>query len=136
LSTYDFFTCYSSLPHSLIRDKLTRLIERTFARENKTFIACNEQRAFFTDGSYDNYILWTCQDITESLNLLLDNIDVRFGTSIDKQVFCIPMGTNFPHLVDLFLYCYERDFMLSFLLNIKMTLLQPLAAHRGTLMIY
>ncbi len=46
LSTYDFSTLYTSLPHNLIRDKLTSLIEKTFARENKTFIACNEHRAF------------------------------------------------------------------------------------------
>ncbi len=47
LSTYDFSTLYTSLPHNLIRDKLTSLIEKTFARENKTFIACNEHRALF-----------------------------------------------------------------------------------------
>ncbi len=47
LSTYDFSTLYTSLPHNLIRDKLTSLIGKTFARENKTFIACNEHRAFF-----------------------------------------------------------------------------------------
>jgi hypothetical protein len=27
--------------------------------ENKTIIACNEQLALFTDGSYDNYTLCT-----------------------------------------------------------------------------
>lgn len=114
LSTYDFSTLYTSLPHNLIREKLTSLIEKTFARENKTFIACNEYRAFFTDGSYDNYTLWTCQDLIEALTFLLDNIYVRFGTSIYKQVIGIPMGTNCAPLVaDLFLYCYERDFMLS-----------------------
>ena len=69
---------------------------------------------FFTDDSYDNYTLWTCQDLIEALTFLLDNIYVRFGTSIYKQVIGIPMGTNCAPLVaDLFLYCYERDFMLS-----------------------
>ena len=30
LSTYDFSTLYTTLPHNLIKDKLTDLIERTF----------------------------------------------------------------------------------------------------------
>ena len=32
LSTYDFSTLYTSLPHNLIKDKLIDLIERTFQR--------------------------------------------------------------------------------------------------------
>ena len=34
---------------------------------------------------------------------------------IYRQIVGIPMGTNYAPLVaDLFLFCYERDFMLSF----------------------
>ena len=33
LSTYDFSTLYTTLPHNLIKDKLVDLIERTFQRE-------------------------------------------------------------------------------------------------------
>jgi hypothetical protein len=50
--------------------------------------------------------------LVEALTFLLDNIYVRFGTSIYKQVIGIPIGTNCaPLIADLFLYCYERDFM-------------------------
>ena len=48
------------------------------------------------------------------LTFLLDNIIIRFGTKLYRQVVGIPMGTNFAPLVeDLFLFCYERDFMMS-----------------------
>ena len=33
LSTYDFSTLYTTLPHYLIKEKLTELIEQTFNRE-------------------------------------------------------------------------------------------------------
>ena len=33
LSTYDFSTLYTTLPHNLIKDKLVDLIERTFQRK-------------------------------------------------------------------------------------------------------
>ena len=36
----------------------------------------------------------------------------RFGTKLYRQIVGIPMGTKCAPLVaDLFLYCYERDFM-------------------------
>ena len=44
----------------------------------------------------------------------MDNIFIRFGTKLYRQVGEIPMGTNFAPLVaDLFPFCYERDFMMS-----------------------
>ena len=44
----------------------------------------------------------------------MDNIFIRFGTKLYRQVVGIPTGTNCAPLVaDLFLFCYERSFMLS-----------------------
>ena len=48
LSTYDFSTLYTNLPHILIKDKLIDLIERTFQREGSPYLACNDINAFFT----------------------------------------------------------------------------------------
>ena len=48
LSTYDFTTLYTTLPHNLIKDKLIDLIERTFQREWSPYLACNDKTAFFT----------------------------------------------------------------------------------------
>ena len=36
LCIYDFSTLYSTLPHNIIKDKLTELIEQTFNREGLT----------------------------------------------------------------------------------------------------
>ena len=114
LSTYDFSTLYTTLPHILIKSKLTELIQKTFAREDRTFLACNHSRAFFTNAYLDDYTMWTCSDVCNALIFLLDNIYVRLGDTVYRQVVGIPMGTNCAPLVaDLFLFCYERDFMLS-----------------------
>ena len=44
----------------------------------------------------------------------MDNIFIRFGTKLHRQTVGIPMGTNCAPLVaDLFLFCYEREFMMS-----------------------
>ena len=45
---------------------------------------------------------------------LLTLMPIRFGTKLYRQVVGVPMGTNCAPLVaDLFLFCYERDFMVS-----------------------
>ena len=51
----------------------------------------------------------------EALIYLLDNIYIRFGIKLYRQIVGIPMGTNCaPLLADLFLFCYEKkDFMTS-----------------------
>ena len=47
LSTYDFSTLYTTLPHNLIKEKLIDLIERTFHKKvGKLYIACNDKKAF------------------------------------------------------------------------------------------
>ena len=59
------------------------------------------------------YHAWSCQNVSEALTFLFDNIFIRFGTKPYRQVVGIPMGTNCAPLVaDLFLFCYERDFMM------------------------
>ena len=48
------------------------------------------------------------------MTFLLDTIFIRIGTKLYRKVVGIPMGTNCAPLVaDLFLFCYERDFMMS-----------------------
>ena len=50
----------------------------------------------------------------DALHYLLDNIFIRFGSKLYKQIVGIPMGTNCaPLAATLFLFCYERDLMLS-----------------------
>ena len=57
VSTYDFSTLYTTLPHALIKSKLVSLIEKTFAREKCLYLALNTKTAFFTNQILDNYII-------------------------------------------------------------------------------
>ena len=114
LSTYDFSTLYTSLPHNLIKDKLIDLIKRTFQREDPPYLACNDRNAFLTSEKPKRYHAWSCQNVCDALTFLLDNIFIGSGTKLYRQVVGIPMGTYCAPLVaDLFLFCNERDFMMS-----------------------
>ena len=91
MSTYDFSTLYTTLSYNLFKDTLIDLIERTFNREGMVIL-----------------------NVCDALTFLLDNIFVRFCTRLYRQVVWIPMGTNCaPPVVDLFPFCYQRDFMMS-----------------------
>ena len=69
---------------------------------------------FFTSKQPKRIKLWSCQKMCDALHYLLDNIFIRFGSNLYRQIVGIPMGTNCAPLVaDLFLFCYERDFILS-----------------------
>ena len=90
------------------------LIEGTFQGEGSLYIACNDRNAFLTSDAVRNYNLWSSQKVGEALTFFLDNIYIRFGSKLYRQIVGIPMGTNCAPLVaDLFLFCYERDFMFS-----------------------
>ena len=111
MSTYDFST---TLPHNLIKEKFIDLIEKTFQREGSPYLACNDRNAFFTSEKPKKYHAWSYQNVCDALTFLLDNIYIRFGAKLYRQVVGIPMGTNCAPLVaDLFLFCYDRDFMMS-----------------------
>ena len=70
---------------------------------------------YFTSENPKKYHAWSCQNVCDVLTFLLDNIFIQLGTKLYREVVGILMGTNCAPLVDdLFLFCYERDFMMSF----------------------
>ena len=54
--------------------------------------------------------MWSCQKIFDILYYLLDNIFLRFGSKLCRQIVCIPMGTYFaPIAADLFFSFVMRE---------------------------
>ena len=73
----------------------------------------------------------------EVLTFLFDNIYIRFGIKLFRQIVGIPMGTNCAPLVaDLFLFCYERDFMMSLSVENQSEIIDPSARLKDIWMIY
>ena len=112
LSAYDFSTLYTTLPHNLIKEKLTELIEQIFNREGSLYLACNDKHALLLLNNLNDI---NCDHVRncDALHYLLDNIFIRFGSKLCRQIVGIPMGTNCALLVADLFFCYERGFMLS-----------------------
>ena len=62
-------------------------------------MACNDKNAFFTSDQPKRYKLWSCQKMCDALHYLLDNIFIRFGSKLYRQIVGIPMGTYCAPLV-------------------------------------
>ena len=91
IASYDFSNMYTTLPHDKINDQLFKLIKWCYNREGKTYICTSESKGFFSATEYKSYKSWTCSDVCSALSFLLDNIYVRFGEDLYKQVVGIPM---------------------------------------------
>ena len=74
LSTYDFCTLYTTLPHNLIKDKLIGLVGGASWREGSPYLACGDGGAFFASEEPGEYNAWSCQNVCDALTFLLDNI--------------------------------------------------------------
>ena len=69
---------------------------------------------FFTSEQPKRYKVWSGQKMCDALYYCLDTICIRFCSKLYRHIVGVPMGTYCASLVaDLFLFCYERDFMLS-----------------------
>ena len=66
---------------------------------------------FLLQKNLKKYHAWSCQNVCDAPTFLLDNIFIRFDTKLYRQVVGIPNCA--PLVADLFLFCYERDFMMS-----------------------
>ena len=113
LSTYDFSTLYTTLPPYFNKGKLLDLIElafkKIFKNEGTLHLACKDKTTFFTSKDHRGYKLWSCQNVCDALSYLLDNICIRFGNKLYRQIVGIPMGTNCAPLeADLFYFAMKE----------------------------
>ena len=86
---------------------------------------------FFISEQPKQHKLWSCQKICDALHYLLDNILLRFGSKLYRQIVGIPMGTNCAPLIgDCFCFVMRETIIHQILLklltpppDIKMTYL-------------
>ena len=71
-------------------------------------VATNYFRTFWTNDRMSmRYTYFSCRELCLAIDFLNDDINVRFGSSVFRQVIGIPMGTNSaPLLADLFLHTF------------------------------
>ena len=115
IQTFDFSTLYTSIPQDLLKSHMNSIINNAFKHKNGatryTHIKVGRNKSYFTSDPLSGDNKYTANDICKMIEFLVDNIYVRFGGQLFRQVMGIPMGTNCPPLLaDLFLYSYESEY--------------------------
>jgi hypothetical protein len=112
LETYDFSTLYTSLPHIEIKQKFKNIFKKVFTRENKEFINVKLNKAYFSATNQKNFHSFTERNLLQILEFILNNIFVKFGSDIYKQVIGIPIGLDSGQdIANLLLYQYESTYV-------------------------
>ena len=112
ISTWDFSTLYTTIPHNLLKTNIQELINFAYKTNKKTFIAVSKYNTFWSNKQTKNHTCFTSSDLISCIDYLIDNIYVTFGDTIHQQVIGIPMGISCaPLLANLFLMSYEYKFM-------------------------
>ena len=114
---FDFSTLYTSIPHDLLKSRISNLLHNAFRKKDGsvryTHVNVTRAQGYFThdiNGGGDN--MYTADNICKMIEFLIDNIFVQFGGRLFRQVIRIRMGTSCTRLLaDLFLYSYEKEFL-------------------------
>ena len=117
ITTFDFSTLYTSIPHDQLKSNLFKFVERIFSIKDKKYIVCNlyNKCAYFSDSDSisRSYIKFSKSSLIECINYLIDNAFVIFNGSVYRQVIGIPMGTNAgPHVANIYLHQYEFEYFI------------------------
>ena len=116
IQTFDFSTLYTSIRHDLFKFRMNNIINNAFKHKNGatryTHIKFGRNKSYFTNDPLNGDNIYTANDICKMIEFLVDNIYVRFGGQLFRQMVGIPIGTNCaPLLTDLFPYSYENEFL-------------------------
>ena len=123
ISTWDFSTLYTTIPHSDLLKRLNKLIKLAFDKNGDASLLVNERNSYFSSENNDKYLSFSCAEFCELLEFLISNIYVKYGDEVFQQILGIPMGTNCaPLLANLYLFSYEYDFMMNLMSSKKLHL--------------
>ena len=110
INTWDFSTLYTTIPHQLLKDNMSELIDFAYKTNNKAFIAVNYQRAFWTNQDIKRHKCVSAMDLRSYIDYMVDHIYVTLGSTLHRQVVGIPMGISCaPLLVNLLHPIYNHS---------------------------
>ena len=113
VSSFDFSTLYTNIPHSKLYDELSSIIKFIFKGGLNKCISINSfGTARWSNRSTSSASKYDLDKTLRALKYLLDNCHFKCGNKLFKQVIGIPMGSDpAPFFANLFLYCYESRWM-------------------------
>ena len=109
ISTFDFSTLYTKLPHQLLIDVLNEIIDFVFQSRTRTRIGFSKSGVYWTSRGKDNRF-FTKDTLKAAVEHLIKNCYFTFGNRVFQQIIGIPMGIDpAPFWANLFLYFSRQN---------------------------
>ena len=125
ISTYDFSTLYTKLPHDELIDNLNEVVDFAFKGGNKKkdgnrkYLTIRGSSAFWTKKKHGKNS-FTLKQIKEITTHLIKETYFEIGNLLFKQCIGIPMGIDpAPFWANLHLYSYECSFITNLMKSDK-----------------
>ena len=115
ISTFDFSTLYTNIPHSHLIERLSMLIDFVYDAGDLKYITTDFRgNARWSSKMSQKYASFSREKLKITVKHLIQNCFFTVGNITIQQVIGIPMGIDpAPFWANLFLYTYEEEYMSS-----------------------
>ena len=114
VSSFDFSTLYTKIPHNKLVDVLINTIDFVFKGGMKKRILINTRGTAYwaSNNTKSQLYYFTKESIIDAVIYLINNSYFKLGTKLFLQNIGIPMGSDpAPFFANLFLYHYESSWL-------------------------
>ena len=113
ISSFDFSTLYTNIPHTKLFEELSDIIKFIFKGGTRSTISIDKFGiARWTRYANTAQTKYDLDKILKAIKFLLDNCHFKCGNKLFRQIIGIPMGSDpAPYFANLFLYRYESRWL-------------------------
>ena len=112
ISTFDFSTLYTKIPHDKLLFVLNDLIDFCFQGGTNNHVAVTKFGAKWVTNPSKYTLTFDKTKMKNAVKYLMDNCYFTFGEKLFQQIIGIPMGSDpAPFMANLFLYYYESKWL-------------------------
>jgi hypothetical protein len=112
VSSHDFTTLYTNLPHESLKEKLCWVIDKAFDAVEKELLAIYGEKTNWIKKPRKGTKTVSREQLKEMVCYLIDNMYIEHEGAVHRQEIGIPMGTDCaPFLANLYLFALEYEWM-------------------------
>ena len=112
ISTFDFSTLYTKIPHQKLLDVLNHLVDFCFEGGTHELISVAKSGARWVSKTSKAGLIFNKGAVKDAIKYLMDNCYFTFGEKLFRQMVGIPMGSDpAPFMANLFLYYFESKWV-------------------------
>ena len=113
ISTFDFSTLYTKIPHNKLLDSLVEIIDFAFKGNSRGKISISSNgNANWVNNARKSSFVFDKSSLIEAVKFLITNCYFTVGNMLLKQIIGIPMGLDpAPYFANDFLFSYESKWI-------------------------